>query len=1016
MPRRHNTEHARLVAIARSSLAAVTLGLYVFLCAPSAGVGQVVEPRSITSALTNSRDKPDHWKTDDGLPDNTVDEILQTSDGYIWLGTQRGLARFDGARFTVFNTDNTPALRNNAISTLFEDREGTLWIGTGGGGISRLKAGRFSSLTTAEGLSSNYTRAICQDSSGAIWIGTAGGGLNRLVGGAIAHFTTASGLLDNSIRRLFVDQSGALWIGSVSGGLTQFVNGSMRHFSKVHGLPSDAVTALCQDRMGNLWIGTSSGIAYLKDGRFEVHARSKELPNAYVSSLTADDEGALWIGTKGGGLSRLLGQDLRTYSTVDGLNSNFVSALLQDREGNVWVGTGRGGLNMFRKARVSVFTTRDGLGNDYVSSVYESRDGTVWAGTNGGGLSLLRKGRISTISLKHVLSNDFIRTVCEPRSGGLWIGTWGGGIALHSQGRVSQPAFLRSFPGRHIRDIIEDRKGNIWVASNGQGVYKYADGRWTPLDTRNGLSNVFVSCIAEDSSGTIWIGTSGGGLNRLREDSVTILRKGKGLTSDFVTSLYADTDQALWVATNGGGLCRLRGGHTDSWGTSAGLVDNVIFAIVDDQEGNLWLTGPRGITRVSKRELSEHTGGSGGRMHIINFDESDGMRSSECSGGSQRSGQRTRDGKIWIPTVDGLVAIDLRSIRKETLKFPLYIEQIAIDKVARDITLPITADFGNGEIEVQYAALSFRNAKKLQFRYRLEGFETEWQVVGSRRTAFYTNVPPGQYVFHVEADAGTVEEAPQHASLAFDILPPFWMTWWFRSMLGLGLIGVIAGSVRYFSTQKLKRRLEKVEGQAALERERVRISKDMHDELGASLTKISLLSELAKRNTHKPEEILGHLDKVSIAARETANTMDELVWAVNPKNDSLDNLAAYLLQYIEEYISDSNLQCKIELPDDLPPRHVSAEVRHHIFLVVKEGLNNIVKHSGATSVHASLSYVDSSLAIKLQDNGRGFSQQSVGRFSDGLGNMRRRMESIGGAFTVDSKLKQGTTIEISVSM
>jgi signal transduction histidine kinase len=581
---------------------------------------------------------------------------------------------------------------------------------------------------------------------------------------------------------------------------------------------------------------------------------------------------------------------------------------------------------------------------------------------------------------------------------------------------VIQPAFLRNFPGRYIRAIVENRRGNIWIATNGQGAYKFADGRWTVLDTRNGLSNVFVSCITEDSSGTIWIGTSGGGLNRLSHDSITTLRRGSGLTSDFVTALHLDADEALWIGTNGGGLCRMYRGQITSWTTAAGLVDEVIFAIVDDTEGNLWLSGPRGISRVSKQELNEHARSTLRQLHVVSFDETDGMRSSECSGGSQNAGCRTKDGRIWIPTVDGLVVIDPRSIRKDSLGFPVYIEQLAIDKVPMKIIPPITADFANGEIEVHYTALSFRNAKKLQFRYRLEGFEDEWQDAGRRRTAYYTNVPPGEYVFHVETDAGAGAVAPHHASIMFKILPPFWMTGWFRAVLGLGVVGVVVGSVRYFSTQKLKRKLEKVETQAALERERVRISKDMHDELGANLTKISLLSELARRSLGNPEEIEIQLDKVSNAARETADTMDEIVWAVNPRNDTLDSLAAYILQYVEEYLSVSDLQCKIEVSEDLPARHVSAEMRHNIFLVIKEGLNNIVKHSEATSVRAGVRYVNSLLEITLEDNGRGFSLETVGKFSDGLANMRRRMEEIGGTFDIEGKLHQGTNLKVSVPL
>jgi ligand-binding sensor domain-containing protein/signal transduction histidine kinase len=798
--------------------------------------------------------------------------------------------------------------------------------------------------------------------------------------------------------------------------LTRYAAGSILHFSSKDGLPSDDVTALCEDRQGALWIGTSRGIATMRNGRIETHPSTKALTHPFISSLISDDEGILWIGTKGGGLSRLSKENLQTYTAVDGLNRNFVSSLSQDREGNIWIGTERGGLNMLRKTKISTYTTRDGLRNDYVRSVYEDRKGTVWVGTNGGGLSFLKDGKFATLPLKEVLPNDFVRPLFEDRSGNLWIGTWGGGIVLLKNGNVTRPVFLRDFPGRYIRAIVEDRNGNMWVAANGQGAYKYSNGRWTLFDTQNGLSNVFVSSIAEDTTGTMWIGTSGGGLNRLRHDSVTSFRMGKGLTSDFVSSLHIDTEGTLWIGTNGGGLCRLQSDHFTSWTAAAGLADEFIEAIVDDHRGNLWLTGPRGISRVSKRELEEHARGSIQRLHPVSFDESDGMRSSECTGGSQNAGARSKDGRIWIPTVEGLVVIDPQTINKESLRFPLYVERLAIDKAPMEVGAPIIANYGNGEIEVQYSAVTFRNATKVQFRYRLEGFEEAWQDARSRRTAFYTNVPPGKFVFHVEADAGAGSIPPLHASIAFTILPPFWMTGWFRGLMGLAAVGLVVGTVRYFSMQKLKRKLQAAESQATLERERLRISKDMHDELGASLTKITLLGELAKRDVADPGKMEEHLDLIANASREVAGTMDEIVWAVNPRNDTLDCLAAYFIDYAKEYLSITSLQLQIDTPEDLPARTVSAEIRHNVFLVFKEALTNIVKHAAAGRVRITLQYHDPLMTITLEDDGRGFSTASAGRFSNGLDNMRKRIESSGGTFTVESEPQRGTKLCVTIEV
>ncbi|HAV23947.1 MAG TPA: hypothetical protein DCX46_10720 [Bacteroidetes bacterium] len=366
--------------------------------------------------------------------------------------------------------------------------------------------------------------------------------------------------------------------------------------------------------------------------------------------------------------------------------------------------------------------------------------------------------------------------------------------------------------------------------------------------------------------------------------------------------------------------------------------------------------------------------------------------------------------------MEGLVVVNPTTVKKDTFGFPVYIERIVIDKIAIDHEGPLEVDFGKGELEFHYTGITFRDARKVRFRYKLEGFDRDWQDVGTRRAAFYTNVPPGTYSFHVVANAGDGSINERATEMHITILPPFWMTGWFRVLIGLFAIGLVAGAVRYVSIKKLKRRLQVVEAQASLERERMRISKDMHDELGASLTKITLLGELAKRDIDKKEMMQQHLQRISDASRQVAETMDEIVWAVNPKNDSVDSLTAYLLQYVQEYLSMTDLQYKFDIPDELPENHVTAEVRHNMFLVVKEALNNTVKHASATEVRISVRYVDSRLGISLEDNGKGFSAETVGRFNDGLQNMRKRMEEIGGIFELESNPSRGTCLRISVNV
>lgn len=955
----------------------------------------------------------DQWRTAEGLPDNTINDLLQTSDGYLWIATQGGLARFDGYQFTLFNVSNTRAMKINAISTLVEGRDGTLWIGTSGGGILRYRDGRFTSITTADGLPSNYISTVCRDGNGGIWAGSAGGGVAHLQGDSVEVFGARDGLSNEFIKSVFLDSGGTLWVGTDGGGLDRFSGGRFRNYRTRHGLPSDYVQAVCQDTRGVLWIGTSHGLAEFKNDRLVPRSNGSITPNTFVLTLLADTTGGLWIGTNGSGLYRYENGIVSSFTMNEGLANNFVTCMIRDTEGSLWIGTERGGLNRLRKARMRTLTTRDGLPMDYVRSVYEDRVGTLWVGTNGGGILRWKQGTITMLGGAQGLPVEFVRPFLEDSKGVLWIGTWGGGLARYEHGVIS---VVPGFEGKFVRAILEDRMGNLWVGTNGNGVTRFLNGVQTVLTAETGLSNNFVSSIVEDSTGAIWIGTSGGGVNVVRGDSLRIYDRKDGLSHDFVSGLYVDAEGTVWLSTNGGGLNCFRGGMFQSWTSVNDLPDDALFMILDDQEGNLWLPCARGIIRVEKASLFRADPGTVLKVRAQLFNEQDGMRSSECTSGSQNTVCRTRDGRLWFATVEGLVMIDPRDVRRDSLELPVYIERFMVDKVSVDPPVATEKDFGNGELEFQYTAVSFRDAKQLRFRYKLEGFDQSWQEAGTRRAAYYTNVPPGHYIFRVTIVSPEGMSGSREASLPLTLHPPFWMTTWFRLFMGLAVLSLMALMVRFVSTRALQRRLRLLEAQHALERERMRISKDMHDELGASLTRITLLSELAKRDLSDPRAMRKHLEKLSDSTRETAATMDEIVWAVNPKNDTLDRMAAYILQHAQEFLSVAGLDCRFEVPDLLPDHGVSAEVRHNMYLAIKETLNNIVKHSNATFVTITLRYDPPAFQIVIYDNGRGFTDRDVTLFSDGLGNIHKRMEEVQGRVRLASTPGQGTSVSLSVNL
>jgi ligand-binding sensor domain-containing protein/signal transduction histidine kinase len=990
--------------------------LLFFACIVHSSALVCTQPRLTDSSLGARRIldeyQLDHWTTQDGLPDNEIAAILQTRDGYLWLGTRKGLVRFDGMRFVVFSSENTPAFLHNIVSSLHEDRNGSLWVGISGGGLLQLDKGRFVAFTTKNGMSSNYVNSLCEDRSGVIWAGTAGGGLNRIERGTVTHLTTKDGLINDHISSLYVDRSGVLWIGSGNGAIQHYANGLLETIRAEQPSVNSKVYDVCEDDEGRFWIGSAHGFFEYRQGRFLNHFASGALGSVFVHALDKDAKGAIWLGTEGVGLVRFDGRILETVTEADGLPTNFVGTVCIDRDGDIWISANRGGLHRLRRKLVTTLSRRDGLPTNNIRSVFEDRAGTLWIGTNGAGIVRSQRNHDSIFTVADGLTNNFVHPIEEDNGGTIWIGTWGGGITLLHDGHFRRA----SLSYQYIRTIHQDRVGTVWIGTNGSGLVRLRGDEETVFDVTTGLSNNLVSCIAEDAAGALWVGTSGGGINRIAGDSITSFTRGDGLSSDFVPTILIDSEQTLWIGTNGGGLNRLKHGAFTTWTTKDGLVDNIIFSILEDDEHHLWLGTTRGIERIDKNDLEMYANHAIASLPVLTLGHADGMRSLECSGTSQNGACRTRDGNLWFATENGLVGIDPRTIKKDTSDFPVYIEELLVDKIPVDLRGNVVAQYDRGELEIHYTAINFLDAQTMRFRYTLDGFDTDWHHAGTRHTAYYTNIPPGTYRFRVAVETVGAPASPSIASLQIMIRPPLWMTFWFRLMTGIIFFGLVAGVVRFISTKNLQRKLRELEAQNALERERTRISKDMHDELGASLTKIALLSDVAKRNTHNQQEVSNTLDRISNAARDVAGTMDEIVWAVNPRNDTIDRFVGYTAQYAEEYLSLSNIQCRLDIPQELPGRHVTSEVRHNVFLVMKESLNNIVKHSHATSVEIKVAVSEGAMHVEVRDNGAGFDQDRVGRFSDGLSNMKKRMDEIGAGFRLQSQPGHGTTLSITIPL
>jgi ligand-binding sensor domain-containing protein/serine/threonine protein kinase len=748
----------------------------------------------------------DNWTTDNGLPQNTANAIVQTRDGYLWLGTQEGLVRFDGVRPVIYDRKNIPQLKSNYILALYQDSEGTLWIGTDGGGLTSLKNGKFTNFTTKEGLSNNFVRCIYEDREASLWIGT-DAGLSRLKDGRFSRFTTKNGLTNDFVWSISEDLERNLWIGTHGGGLNRLKDGKFSGFTTIDGLSSNLVRCVYVDRDGTLWIGTDDGgLNWLKNGKFAAYTTRDGLSNDFVRCLYQDHDGNLWMGTEGGGLNRLKNQKFSHLTTKEGLSNDYVRSLYEDREGSIWIGTNLGGVDRLKDGKFRSYTTREGLLKDMVHAVYEDREGNVWFGTAGGGLGRLKNEELTNFTTEQGLSSNSILSILEDRQGSLWIGTHDGGLNRLKDGKFSTLTTKQGLLNNDVRSLFEDRDGTLWIGTFGGGLNRLKDGKLTSYTTREGLSRDFLREIYQDRVGNLWIATEDGGVNLLKDGKFTTISTREGLSNNLVRSFYTDPEGNLWIGTSGGGLNRYKNGKFVSIAARDGLFDDVVFAILDDGRGNLWMSCNKGIYRASIKDVNDFADGKIRSVNCISYGKADGMRTPECNGGGQPSGWKTRDGRLWFPTVKGAVVIDPAHTPINEIVPPVYVDEVLIDGQIQRTSANggvISFEPGKERFEFHYTALSLVDPERVEFQYKLEGFDTDWVQAGTRRAADYTNLPHGDYRFRVKACNNDGVWNEQGASFAFYLKPHFYQTTWFYVFCLLTTAALTIGTHRV-RVQQLK--------------------------------------------------------------------------------------------------------------------------------------------------------------------------------------------------------------------
>ncbi|MCP4152667.1 MAG: response regulator [bacterium] len=783
----------------------------------------------------------DVWGTEEGLPQMTVNEVIQTRDGYLWIATQEGLVRFDGVRFKVYDKKNNRQMTSNWLRRICEDRRGNLWLGTEGGGIMHFNEDGFTAITKKQGLSHDSVRALLEDANGNLWIGTLKG-LNCLKDGKLKVYTTKEGLSSDNVRALCRDSKGSLWIGTKGGGLNCFKDGTFTTHNSKEGLPGNDIWSIYEDREGTLWMGTGNGLSRFKDGKFTNYTTKHGLSENSINRVRGDREGNLWLGTYGGGLNRWNRKDgtITSFTKNQGFSDNIIWAIHEDREGSLWIGTCSGGLNRLKDGKFTGYTTKEGLTNANVQAIYEDRKGNMWFGSRGG-VNCMKEGHITEFTIARGLAHNTVWSILEDRKGSTWIATYKGLCHLE-KGKFTIYTKKQGLTHNTIIVIYEDREGNLWVGTT-DGLNRLKDGTITRYTTEQGLAGDTVKCIHEDQKGNLWFGTKTG-LNRLKEGKFTTYTTEDGMSNNIIVDIHEDVAGTLWIGTNGGGLNRLKAGEFTTVTTRQGLFNDTIYRIIEDDSGYYWMSCNNGIFRAKKKHLEECCEGKRATINCDSYNETDGMPSRECNGGSQPAGWKSSDGRIWFPTLKGAVTIEPSEIKTNPLPPPVKIEEILVDNQKIPLCHIGPGPANRGKIElppgkerltIHYTALSFLVPERVRFKYKLEGFDTKWQEAETKREATYTNLPPGNYTFKVKACNNDGIWNEKGAALHITLQPCYYQTQWFYSLCVLVLLLIVFSGyrlrVRQLKTQAAKLR-HQVDRQTKTLREQTETLKEQNIELG----------------------------------------------------------------------------------------------------------------------------------------------------------------------------------------
>ena len=972
----------------------------------------------------------------------------------------------DKAMHDIQYLDVGQGLGYSYINAIYEDKNGYLWFGTDGYGLCKYDGVYLTTYTTKEGLAGNNISCIAEDKQGRLWIGTFDG-LSVFDGKSFIQFKERDGIIKNYILRIMPVRSGDIWFSTTGGGITQYDGKSFINYSTNEGLLSNNVSGFFEDNSGSIWFSTSEGACKFDGTRFVSFNNHLDILKM-VYSFVQDSSGNLWLGSYSNGLIKFDGKNFINYTEENGLAHNSIISMMCDRSGNLWIATRYGGVNKFDGNNFTIYGSAQGLSNDKINCLAEDRLGNIWVGTSGGGINRINsRGFFEKISLEQVGSSR-VRPIIQDQFGHLWFGTEAAGLYKYDGsnivkyfspksfelegyrsaimdtkkniwfGKTDGHAFLKydnkqflhykvSTRISHSFSLSEDENGIIWVGTSSAGLAAFNGTNLIYYNEKNGFSSNKVFTIVQDRKGILWIGTDKGGLVKFDGKQFIVYSERQGLFCNSITSIAEDAMGNLWLGTLGAGLCKFDGTAFTYYTDKQGLALNDVWSIKEEKSGQLWVGTDRGLSLLISQDNTLQPGKEK-KYSVYSFGLQDGLKSTDFN---LHSVCIDNNNRIWWGTGKALITRDLNIPFKANTPHSLNVNFIEVngvyhdfrnlsDSFRRKISFSSIAPYQNhpdklslsynlNHLTFHFSAIEWQAPHKIKYSYRLMGLDNKWSTPSTETFADFRNLSHGSYELQVKA-IGESNEWTKPISYRFTIRPPWWLTWWFKTIATLSLAGIIFLIARFIYRYQLRKQRTAMEKQLAVQMERQRISSEMHDDIGAGLSGVRLLTEMTK-NKLKDGNAETEVDKIYQSVGELSAKMKEVIWSLNTDNDSLSSLIAYLQKQSRAMMENYPAVFEMKQPEAIPDMKINGDARRHIHLLVKEALHNTIKHSGANIVKLNIDY-DEVLRIIIADNGKGLNGNSIDNSGNGMKNMRQRIKQLNGVFLMQDKNGLTLTFEI----